>query len=239
MLSQEGYGEDYFDETHTNWFLHPHVWLFEQLRSRIAELGSTPKVLDVGCGRGDFLRWLSSAEPSWHLTGVDLAPNEPRAGIEFIQGDVLALPLEARFDAVVNLAVIEHVVDVHAFTKLLASQCREGGRVFIMTLNEGSTLYSTARVLRQVGRAAAFNRLYSAHHLNHFTISSLRRLVSLHGMEVIETLRHNIPMKSVDVPRASPLVTGVWKAGVWGTFRLGELLGRTYLQTIVCRPMGS
>lgn len=239
MLSQEGYGEDYFDETHTNWFLRPHVWLFEQLRSRIAELGSTPKVLDVGCGRGDFLRWLSSAEPSWHLTGVDLAPNEPRAGIEFIQGDVLALPLDARFDAVVNLAVIEHVVDLHAFTKLLATRCREGGRVFIMTLNEASTLYSAARALRQVGRAAAFNRLYSAHHLNHFTISSLRRLVSLHGLEVIETLLHNIPMKSVDVPRAGSLVTGVWKAGVWGTFRLGELLDRTYLQTIVCRPIGS
>ncbi len=236
MPVAEDYNADYYSDTHGNWFRNPHIWLFQLLRERIATLGPSPRVLDVGCGRGDFLRWLRDKEPSWQLTGIDLSPNASVDDITFVQGDILDRPFEEQFDAVVNLVVIEHVTDVHDFTQILSDQCRPGGLVLIMTINDRSTLYAVGRALNNLGRPAAFHRLYSAHHLNHFNIQSLRTLAELHHLEVLETVLHNAPMDAIDVPRANALVTGVWRAGVWGTFLVGRLTGRTYLQTIVCRP---
>ena len=238
MRQAEAYDADYYADTHGNWFENPHVWLFQLLRERIAQLGPAPSVLDVGCGRGDFLHWLRVKEPTWRLTGIDLSANESTDGITFLQGDILERPFTEQFDAVVNLVVIEHVTDVHEFTRILIEQCRPDGLVLIMTINDRSTLYAAGRALHKFGRSAAFHRLYSAHHLNHFNVASLRSLAELHGMDVVETVLHNAPMDAIDVPRAGKLTTSVWKAGVWGTFALGRLTGRTYLQTIVCRPNG-
>lgn len=236
MTAEEQYDADYYAETHGNWFEHPHIWLFELLRNRIATLGGTPRVLDVGCGRGDFLRWLHHVEPTWSLTGIDLSPNDSTDGIRFVHGDILKHPFSEKFDAVVNLVVIEHVTDVHQFTELLIEQCKATGLVLIMTINDASILYGVGRLLKRLGRPAAFERLYSSHHLNHFNVKSLRRLAEIHRLHVRETVLHNAPMKSVDVPRASAITSAIWRAGTWGTFVLGKLTHRTYLQTIVCDP---
>lgn len=234
LRATEEYRDDYYELTHRNWFEHPHIWLFEAIRSRLAALGRAPSVLDIGCGRGDFLRWLRRAEPDWVLTGIDLAPNEPAPGITFLQGDVLASPLAERFDAVVNLAVIEHVVDIHRFVTILRSHCKPGGAVVIMTINDRSMLYRAGRMLRRIGLRGAFDRLYDRHHLNHFNVRSLRRLVELDGLAVRETILHNTPMNAVDLPPAGRLTTAVWRAGVWTAFATGTLSGQTFLQTIIC-----
>jgi SAM-dependent methyltransferase len=235
MRAEEPYDARYYDETHRNWFEHPHVWLFEQIRRRLRNLGSAPSVLDIGCGRGDFLRWLHAKEPAWDLTGIDLSANPPLPGVTLLQGDVMHEPPTRRYDAVVNLAVIEHVADVRAFTNVLRSSCRPGGTIVIMTINDRSTLYATARLLRRAGFSTAFDRLYERHHLNHFTIRSLRRLVELQGLTILETLRHNTPMDAVDMPPAGWWSTAARRLGVRGAFLTGRLTGRTFLQTVVCR----
>jgi 2-polyprenyl-3-methyl-5-hydroxy-6-metoxy-1,4-benzoquinol methylase len=238
MRSEETYDASYYDEVHRNWFEHPHVWLFDQIRRRVGQLGPAPSVLDVGCGRGDFLRWLHDAEPAWELTGIDLSANAPHAGITLLQGDVMNQLLSRRYDAVVNLAVIEHVADVRRFTGVLRSCCRPGGLIVIMTINDRSVLYSMARVARRAQAPAAFDRLYERHHLNHFNVRSLRRLVESQGLTVVETLRHDIPMNAVDMPPAGLWVTAVRRFGVRAAFLAGRLTGRTYLQTLVCRAPG-
>jgi cyclopropane fatty-acyl-phospholipid synthase-like methyltransferase len=235
MRATESYSDEYYDRTHRNWFENPHIWLFESIRKRIAALGGKPRVLDIGCGRGDFLRWLRSREPGWQLTGIDLAPNAPADGIDFIQGDILECGLGA-FDAVVNLAVIEHVVDIHRFVSILRAHCAPGGMVLIMTINDRSALYSAGRILARAGMPSAFNRLYDRHHLNHFNVSSLRRLVELEGLSVQETILHNTPMNAVDMPDASEMTRSVWRAGVALLFWAGRVTQRTFLQTLVCLP---
>lgn len=235
MRASEDYGSEYYEQAHHNWFEHPHIWLFEVIRQRLATLGSNLRVLDVGCGRGDFLRWLHEREPSWALTGIDLSWNASAEGVEFIQGDVLASLPDRTFDAVINLAVIEHVVDIHEFVALLASHCSSSGMIVIMTINDRSALYDVGRVLRRFGRPAAFDRLYDRHHLNHFNIRSLRRLIELTGLTVTETILHNTPMNAVDMPPAGLVTTAIWKMGVATTFLVGRLTGRTFLQTLVCR----
>lgn len=235
MARFEAYDPDYYEVTHRNWFAHPHIALFARIYDEIAAVNPHASVLDLGCGRGDLLKYLHGRNPQLELTGIDLSPNAPAEDITFLQGDALTTDFGRTYNAVVNLAVIEHVGDVHAFAQRLAELCTPGGIVVIMTLNDRSVLYGTARGLRRVGVHKPFERLYSKHHLNHFNIRSLRRLVESHGLKVEKTIRTNAPLGAVDFTAASPLGAAVMRAGVWGVFALGRLTGGTYLQTIVCR----
>ena len=130
-------------------------------------------VLDVGCGNGDFLKYLRAKEPGLSLTGIDLCPNPPVAGIEFIRDNFLTCAFPGTFDVVTSLETIEHVADVQHFTRRLLELSKVGGLVIVNTINEQSVLYEVARGLKRAGYAAPFERLYSKHHLNHFNICLL------------------------------------------------------------------
>ena len=238
MTAQETYSEDYFDDTHANWFNNPNLELFDAIARACEKAGPNASVLDVGCGRGDLLKYLHGKNPNLRLTGVDLSPNPPTEGIEFIQGDALELEMNRKFDVVVSLAVIEHVTDIQAFVRGLSDLCEPHGTVIIMTLNDRSILYGMARFLDdKVGVSGPFVRLYSRHHLTHFNVTSLKRLLESNGMPVRETLLHDIPLAAVDFDANNPLVRSVFMFGVRMAFALGKQTGRTYLQTLFCENL--
>lgn len=231
----EQYKTDYYEQDHVNWFKNPNIRLFRRIYAEMREISGRLSILDVGCGKGDFLTYLQRRNKAFRLTGIDLSHNVPVDGITFIQGDFLSLDHDQQYDIVVSMAAIEHMPDINQFTNKLLSLCKPGGLVFIMTLNDRSILYTTARWLSRFGIHAPYNRLYSKHHLHHFNIKSLRFLMQETGFTVMKTLRHNIPLAAVDLPRTSPLVDEIMKMGVTGIFLLGAITGRTYLQTVVCR----
>jgi SAM-dependent methyltransferase len=235
MPEAEQYGAEYYNEKHRAWFENPNTKLFDFIFEQIRRVKTDASVIDVGAGRGDLLRFLRAKDSRLSLTGVDLSPIAPAEGITFLQGDALALRLGRRFDAVVSLAVIEHVLDVHKFARGLSELCAPGGIVIIMTLNDRSLLYAAARLMRGLGLDGPFDRLYEKHHINHFNISSLRRLLETHQLRQVKIHYHNIPMAAVDMPAASALTSAVFRVGIRGAFILGSLLRRTYLQTVVCR----
>ena len=228
----EDYSEDYFDEEHKNWMENPNIDLFDRIAEQIRRRRKR-SVLDLGCGNGALLKHLSKHYPGLELTGIDLAPNEDTTGkIRYLQGDLLSYAFEQKFDVVVGLAVIEHVLDIDGFMERIHGLLKEDGLAFIMTLNDRSLLYTTARVLNKVGFRTPYERLYSKHHLNHFNKSSLRKLVELHRFRVDEHICHNIPLKAIDVPQ-SLVFKRLMKTGVVGLFLAGRLTGKTYLQTVV------
>jgi SAM-dependent methyltransferase len=231
----EDYDNEYFQVTHRNWFENPNTALFEGVSKFIAHYKPDASLIDVGCGNGAFLKYVRNRNPHLSLTGIDIARNEPAEGVRFIQGDVLAAEFDRQYDVVVSLAVIEHVLDVKNFIKCLHSLCSPHGFVIVMTLNERSTLYKVARLLRNLGFEGPFERLYSKHHLHHFTPSSLRLLLESNGFSVVKLLRHNAPLAAIDFDSPAPLVSAFLRAGVWGTFMIGSLVSQTYLQTIICQ----
>ncbi|MBI3553534.1 MAG: class I SAM-dependent methyltransferase [Elusimicrobia bacterium] len=238
MPEHESYGDEYYDEKHRAWFENPNTELFDYIQGWVTRVGPRASVLDVGAGRGDFLRHLRAKEPGLALTGVDVSPIPPAEGITWIRGDALDLKLARRFDAVLSLAVIEHVVDIHGFVRGLKALCAPGGLVVVMTVNDRSILYGAARAMRWLGLSGPFNRLYEKHHVNHFNVSSLRRLLDSEGLSIIETHYHNIPMAAVDIEAPSAPIAAIYRVGVRGAFALGTILRKTYLQTIVCRNAG-
>jgi 2-polyprenyl-3-methyl-5-hydroxy-6-metoxy-1,4-benzoquinol methylase len=230
MAEQESYGTEYYDDTHRRWFEYPNTELFDRLTAMIPQDGS---VLDVGCGRGDFLRYVLRKRPDVRLTGIDYSSNQDDT-IHFLKGDVLTLDIRDRFDVVVSLAVIEHVPDCVTFTHRLRELVKPGGTMAVMTLNESGILYGLGRAGQRLGVPLVFNRLYSRHHVHHFTRASLRKLLESCGLKVSQHIMHNAPLKAMDLPVRNSAADTVLRAGVWAVFAAGHVTSKTYLQTLIC-----
>ena len=173
------------------------------------------------------------------LVGADCSPNSIQPGIEYWQGEVAEMPGKEKFDVVVCMAVIEHVPDPVAFAKLLAAACDPQGNVAVMTLDNDSLLYMAARLMAKLGMRTAALRLYSAHKLQHFNFRSLRTTLEKAGLQLIEVHHHNAPIKAMDFPAPNPFVKAVFTVGVAVLFWLGRATGRTFLQTVLARPVSS
>jgi len=231
----EVYEAPYFQEEHRNWFLHPNLSLYRKLRQVILGHNRRASVLDVGCGNGNFLRYLASKGDDLSLTGIDIAPNQPSFNIKYLLGNFLCEKVDEKFDVLVSLSVIEHVPEVTAFATRLDELCQPGGLVIIQTIDERSVIYRASRILERAGWSVPLKRLYSKHHLNHFTDSSLKYLLKRQGLAIVQVFRHNSPMAAVDIPPTSPLGAVILRAGIWVAFQLGQLTRRTMYQTIVAR----
>jgi 2-polyprenyl-3-methyl-5-hydroxy-6-metoxy-1,4-benzoquinol methylase len=234
LQAPEQYGPEYFDGTHKNWNKHPDVGLFERVYRAIAERRANATVLDVGCGKGNLLRYLRDRDSKLSLTGIDIAPSHSKDGIEFLRGDFLTWKFDSKFDAIVSLQVIEHVTDPRMFAKRIVELTAEDGLVISNTINEQSLLYDVARLARRLGSTQAYERLYSRHHLNHFNRSSLPRLMEVSGLKTIAHFQHRGSVAAMDIPTPNKWLETVFRAGVWGTFVLGDLTGRSIYQTLVC-----
>lgn len=198
--SLETYDEAYFSEAHRNWFQHPNFSLFRKIYKMIQFENGQPSILDIGCGRGDFLFYVDAQRRGLSLTGVDLAPLPDHKQIRFLSCDLFAWQPDNDFSLVTSLAVIEHVQDIRAFVGKLGRLMKRGGRLVIMTLNSDSLVYLVARGLRRLGSMGPFERLYSRHHRHHFTQQSLHNLVVESGLKVTDHFTHNFPLAAVDFP---------------------------------------
>jgi hypothetical protein len=104
-----------------------------------------------------------------------------------------------------------------------------------MTLNESSLVFALARTGKRVGVPRAFDRLYSRHHLHHFTRNSLRALMEGYGLEIESDVTHNAPFAAIDIPITNRIVGAILRSGMWVLCQIGDATGRAYLQTVSCR----
>ena len=98
---KEQYSQDYYLETHKNWFNNANHQLFEFINKKIKkEKGKRNiRLLDVGCGNGNFLKYLKKKNSTIELYGIDLSYNQ-YLGINFIKGDILNDKIEMKFDII-------------------------------------------------------------------------------------------------------------------------------------------
>jgi SAM-dependent methyltransferase len=219
-----------WEALHENWFANPNVSLFAYVARTIASHKQDAAVIDIGAGRGELLRYLRELNPRLSLTGLDASLRPDINGVEVVRADIDAVDLGDRhWDVAVTLATIEHLADVKAFAARLRSILVPRGLAIVTTNNELSIPYDVARVFRKIGYDVPFERLYDRHHLNHFNTKSLRMLMERSGLRPLRLHRHNIPLAAVDMPQESRVL----KLGVWGTFAIGRLTGRTFFQTLV------
>ena len=238
----EVYEEKYYLEKHTNWFANPNYPYFKRIHRGILKFKKDARnLLDVGYGNGDFLKYLAEQNerspaggrgPA--LSGIDSLKIE-HAKVRFIQGDFFSYLFRERFDVITSFMVIEHVEDPRGFVKKLFDCLEPGGILFISTNNNGGMLYTLARFLKRAGLRTAYDRVYSDHHLQHFTNRSLRLLIEKSGFKIEGFQNHNYLLKAVDTPPAHFFVKKLYLLAVCAIFALSDLRGNGFLQTFICR----
>ena len=144
------------------------------------------KILDIGCGTGEFLNYFKAK--GWNTTGIE--PNETAREIA-IKKHGLNVHFEAQldklkkssFEVITMWHVLEHVPDLSSRIKQLKSLIKENGILIIAVPNIDSK------------DAKTYGKFWAAldvpRHLYHFNQSTIKKLFEKFGFELKETY----PMK--------------------------------------------
>ena len=138
----------------------------------------SPRLLDVGCGEGEFL--LEMGRLGWDTEGIDpieaAVTTARRRGVRVTQGDLTDVALdEEAFDAITLRLVFEHVHDPVGALRACHRALKAGGVVWIATPNLDSD------ASRAFGDAWIF--LEPPRHAVVYTPASLDRLLRRSGFE--------------------------------------------------------
>ncbi|HEU0100058.1 MAG TPA: class I SAM-dependent methyltransferase [Allosphingosinicella sp.] len=142
-----------------------------------------PKLLDVGCGNGEYLGRARKA--GWEVFGCDFDPAAVvaarQSGAEVRQGGAESfLDSRGSFDAVTLSHVVEHVHDPAGLLALCLDLLKPGGSIFVDTPN------ADARGLALFGRS--WRGLEPPRHLILFNWSGLERVMTRCGFDRLERL---------------------------------------------------
>jgi 2-polyprenyl-3-methyl-5-hydroxy-6-metoxy-1,4-benzoquinol methylase len=121
---------------------HEFIDYYGEVRSDILPFvpPEAREVLEVGCGRGVTGRLLQE-RLGCRVTGVELNPVVAREAARHLhrvlQGDVQTLDLEGRYDVVIALELVEHLVDSESFLARVRELLAPGGRAIFSIPNVG------------------------------------------------------------------------------------------------------
>ena len=173
-------------------------WLAEKQADVVPPVQGQGRALEFGCGRGEFLRRLQCA--GWSVVGVDLVEQSVQSGIARgfdVRHGTLAeqqFPAES-FDAIAGWMVLEHTPDPCETIR----ECRR------LLSRDGQLLLSVPNF------AALERRVFGPYwcglelprHLQHFSPSSLRRLLESEGFQVVSLVHQRNAFNLV------------WSLGLW------------------------
>ncbi len=98
------------------------------------------RVLDAGCGKGRFSAIIKQRYPQSDVTALDISARMLRhvpSGIRTVQGGILDMPFtDGRFDAVICIEALEHIVQIAEGVKELTRVLAPGGKLIIIDKNK-------------------------------------------------------------------------------------------------------
>jgi 2-polyprenyl-3-methyl-5-hydroxy-6-metoxy-1,4-benzoquinol methylase len=143
---------------------------------------SSEKLLDVGCGNGEFISRMRAF--GWAVSGVDPDPaavaHGQSQGLEIFRGLISDVPAATVYDVITLNHVIEHVADPVGFLR----ECRKrvipnGGRLIITTPNVNSMGH---KYFKKYWRGLEVPR-----HFNVFSIAGLEDCLKKAGFAAVST----------------------------------------------------
>lgn len=201
--------EWFYREVSARWpdYYKTDRWEYAYAREMI---GASPqRVLEVGCGRGYFLR---SLEKYGHqCIGLELN-NEAivnKITTYEIRNQYLDQVNEVDrelFDVVCSFQVLEHVSDPGTFLRNCIRVVRPGGLLVFSTPNYAYPVHRA--------RLDAFD--LPPHHLNHFTEETFARVAGCLGLEVlcIKAQVHNTPQRFVNIDTNHSWISRLIRRGI-------------------------
>ena len=139
------------------------------------------KILDVGCGNGDFLFNLSD---DWERFGIEFSSDRAQMATKHAHADVRANPIENAdfpsnyFDCITMFAVIEHLVEPSQVLNKIHDLLKPGGMILVMTGD---------RTSKKALRERSDWHLYAfLEHFHFFSRKSLTKVLDDTGFDVLK-----------------------------------------------------
>ncbi len=176
------YQENYFLDKKENYYLSDAKRKYSKAKKYFRKGG---KVLDYGCGLGDFIGECKRRDKSLSLFGFDISRyasviTSKNYNVEVKTG-ILSKNLyrQSFFDTIVSFDVIEHVPNFEDLLVKFNFWLKEGGYLLLTTPNIENW---DAKIL---GRWwYGYSKI--PEHINYFSKKSLRMLLERNGFEVLE-----------------------------------------------------
>lgn len=191
---------------------------------------TTARLLDVGCGAGDFGRFLKGQGVS-HVAGVELVERAwtlaQEALDEVVLGNIeqMELPFpDASFDCITFNDVLEHLVNPEAALRK-AARCLAPDGVVLMSL-PNVRFFQVIQMLGEGRWSYADAGILDRTHLRFFTANEIPELIAAAGLELLELA----PLSSVP--------TDQLPRDAHGNIKLGRVT-ITPLDENDCRELGT
>lgn len=166
-------------------YLGLRTWNNRWKRRKIEAVRSEPgKLLDVGCGTGEFM--LEMKQAGWDIRGVERDGNAAACAIEnhklrIVKGTIHDLPaVNKTYDVITMWHVLEHIYDVHQTVQRVRDLLKPGG-LFVVAVPNAASL--DASIYRQ--NWIAWD---SPRHVQHFSFETLSTLMKMHSMTLKKSL---------------------------------------------------
>lgn len=174
------------------------VWgnMEEELRKRVNFFSAAirGKILDAGCGLGDWVFHLAKFDGVDRAVGIDISETVIKKSVKksrgkklqnktkFIAGSLDSLPFkDSSFDSIFSLEVAEHVLDVNSMFAEFNRVLKKGGYLGISTVD--------FNLLKMIIIGIFFFEKYfdpRSPHIRFFTKKTLEKMLDKNGFKVID-----------------------------------------------------
>lgn len=157
----------------------------------VAEMGPSPRVLDVGAGNGFFVK-VARDDFGLDATGVEISASSAEFAREVLGVDLEVCDvaeIDGLFDVVTAFSVVEHVSDPRAMVSQLVDRLTPNGLLVLATPNPDC-------IQRRVKGKERWGMICPPHHLNIMTEAGIDRLLDDAGLDVVrrETISTSVKL---------------------------------------------
>jgi len=167
----------------------PSAFRLKQILSSLINLPAGSRVLEVGCGAGQFIRAVKKMRPELDCYGCDISQKAiehawaERDEVSYKINEAKKLPYEAGyFDAILVLDVLEHVAGPAELLLEINRALKVGGIFYAFVPCEGDWL-SLWNLLDKLNLKKGITKDFAGH-INYFSRRSLAGLYAACGYEI-------------------------------------------------------
>jgi len=220
------YRDNYHQASASDQLSPERLDIYEKIIDQIEKTQKTGTILDVGCGRGSFLR--AAARRGWAAQGIDPSLDSIREAEKNLKGHVFCVTLDDyvtanAYDVVTVINVLDHLPDVRKAMTRAAALLKDGGLLYLRLPN---ALFHVAMCrFTSTTRILSFLKPFYIFHHYSLTPRFLRRL--LHDAGVTAMTIKNAPLAGgYRAPKAdaSSLPFAVLNKSVYHAARLLEIV---------------
>lgn len=214
---------------------------FRQGLRRLSQFGAQGSLLDVGCGRGLFLK--AAQENGWRVAGVEVSRYASEFGRRNLGLEILTGTLEeacfpdGSFDAVTLWDCLEHLEDPLLALGEANRILRQHGLCLVMTPNIDSLIHQFGALLYSLSQRTfqkLIELLYDTHHNYFFSEKHLLLMLSRAGFSAVLS----VDRFAAHISRWQTLPIPYWmELGANFLDRVARLCGWDY-RILVCASRG-